>query len=482
MSIARSVVVLLGAMLLITGPAEAQSLDDEAAMLDELNKPWIGDFDGMRDRSFVRILTTYNPLFFAPDGIEQHGLAVEVARAFEEWLNKKYGKKKHHLSVVMIPIPRDRLLPSLMEGRGDIAVANLTVTPERQKLVDFSNPFYPDVSELVVTGPALAAVKSLDDLVPRGIHIRRSSSYFEHLSTLNEKRKKEGKPEIPVHETDERLEDYDLLDMVNAGVIPAVIVDSHKAKLWAQVFDKIKVQENLAVNTGGSIAWAMRKNSPKLMKVVDGFLKGHRKGTLTGNILIDRYLGSTKWMDNVLSVEARERYQNIIEIMKRYSDKYDFDWLMIAAQGYQESKFDQSLKSQAGAIGIMQVLPSTAADKNVNIDGIDKTEQNVHAGVKYLRFLRERYFSDEAIEPVDRVLFSFAAYNAGPANIAKARKKATSMGFNPNQWFNNVEVAAARTISREPVVYVRNIYKYYVTYALLEKMRTENMEAVKGKN
>jgi membrane-bound lytic murein transglycosylase MltF len=187
-------------------------------------------------------------------------------------------------------------------------------------------------------------------------------------------------------------------------------------------------------------------------------------------------------MDNVLSVEARERYQNIIEIMKRYSDKYDFDWLMIAAQGYQESKFDQSLKSQAGAIGIMQVLPSTAADKNVNIDGIDKTEQNVHAGVKYLRFLRERYFSDEAIEPVDRVLFSFAAYNAGPANIAKARKKATSMGFNPNQWFNNVEVAAARTISREPVVYVRNIYKYYVTYALLEKMRTENMEAVKGKN
>lgn len=483
MSIARSAAVAaLGAMLLTTGPAEAQNPDDEAAILDELNKPWIGDFDGMQDRGFVRILTTYNPLFFAPDGIEQHGLAVDAARAFEAWLNKKRGKKKRPLSVVLIPIPRDRLLPSLIEGRGDIAAANLTITPERQRLVDFSKPFYPGVSELVITGPALPVVESFDDLVPKGIHIRRSSSYFEHLSTFNEKRKKEGKADIPVHEADERLEDYDLLDMVNAGVIPAVIVDSHKAELWAQVFDKIKIHENLAVNTGGSIAWAMRKDSPKLMEVVNSFQKGHRKGTLTGNILIERYLGSTKWMDNVLSDKARERYQDLIEIMKRYSDKYDFDWLMIAAQGYQESKFDQSLKSHAGAIGIMQVLPSTAADKNVNIDNIHKVEQNVHAGVKYLHFLRERYFNDEAIEPVDRILFSFAAYNAGPANIAKARKKAASMGFDSNQWFNHVEVAAAKTISREPVVYVRNIYKYYITYALLENMRAENVEAVKKIN
>jgi membrane-bound lytic murein transglycosylase MltF len=479
MNMARSkVVVWLITMLLVIGPAEAQNSDDEAAMIGAAKKPWTGDFDAMVERGFIRILTTYNPLFFAPDGIQQRGLAVDIARIFEEWLNKNYGKKRRPLTVVLIPVPRDRLLADLVEGRGDIAAANLTITPERQKLVDFSMPTYPGVSELVITGPGAPGIESLDDLVSKGVHIRRSSSYFEHLSALNEKRKKEGKPEIPVDEADERLEDYDLLDMVNVGVIPTVIVDSHKAKLWGQIFDRIKVHEDLAVNTGGSIAWATRKDSPKLMKAVNEFWKQHRKGTLTGNILIKRYLGSTKWMDDVLSDKGRERYENTIGIMKRYSDKYDFDWLMIAAQGYQESKLDQSKRSHAGAIGIMQVLPTTAADKNVNIDDIEKAEQNVHAGVKYLRFLRDRYFSDEAIEPLDRVLFSFAAYNAGPANITRARKKAVSMGFDSNQWFNHVEVAASKTISREPVVYVRNIYKYYVAYKRLENMRAAREAAL----
>ena len=479
MNMARSkVVVWLITMLLVIGPAGAQNSDDEAAMIGAAKKPWTDDFDAMVERGFIRILTAYNPLFFAPDGIQQRGLAVDVARIFEEWLNKNYGKKRRPLTVVLIPVPRDRLLADLVEGRGDIAAANLTITPERQKLVDFSMPTYPGVSELVITGPGAPGIESLDDLVSKGVHIRRSSSYFEHLSALNEKRKKEGKPEIPVDEADERLEDYDLLDMVNVGVIPTVIVDSHKAKLWGQIFDKIKVHEDLAVNTGGSIAWAMRKDSPKLMKAVNEFLKQHRKGTLTGNILIKRYLGNTKWMDDVLSDKGRERYENTIGIMKRYSDKYDFDWLMIAAQGYQESKLDQSKRSHAGAIGIMQVLPTTAADKNVNIDDIEKAEQNVHAGVKYLRFLRDRYFSDEAIESLDRVLFSFAAYNAGPANITRARKKAASMGFDSNQWFNHVEVAASKTISREPVVYVRNIYKYYVAYKRLEDMRAAREAAV----
>ena len=483
MNMARSkFVVWLIATLLVIGPAGAQNSDDEAAMIGAAKKPWTGDFDAMVERGFIRILSAYNPLFFAPDSIQQRGLAVDVARIFEEWLKKNYAKKRRPLTVVLIPVPRDRLLADLVEGRGDIVAANLTITLERQKLVDFSIPTYPEVSELVITGPGAPGIESLDDLVSKGVHIRRSSSYFEHLSALNKKRKREGKPEIPIEAADERLEDYDLLDMVNVGVIPAVIVDSHKARLWGQIFDNIKIHENLAINTGGSIAWAMRKNSPKLMKAVNEFGKQHRKGTLTGNILIKRYLGSTKWMDDVLSDKGPERYEKTIGIMKRYSDKYDFDWLMIAAQGYQESKLDQSKRSPAGAIGIMQVLPATAADKNVNIDNIEKAEQNVHAGVKYLRFLRERYFSDQAIEPLDRVLFSFAAYNAGPANITRARKKAASMGFDSNQWFNHVEVAASKTISREPVVYVRNIYKYYVAYKRLEDMQVAREAAIDSRN
>ncbi len=462
------------AALLIAGSAGAQDATgtaDEDALLEHAAEPWTGDLDGMIERGFVRILTAYNPLFFSYDGIEQRGLAVEVARAFEKRLNKTRRKKGRAVHVLLMPVPRDQILPGLAEGRGDIAAANLTITPARQQLVDFSDPIYPDVSELVITGPAAPNIASLDDLAATEVHVRESSSYFEHLSALNESRGKEGKPEIPLRKADENMEDYDLLDMVNASLIPAVIVDSHKAQLWDQVFDNIEVHQDLAVHSGGSIAWAVRKDSPKLLAAVNGFVKTARKGTLLGNVLIKRYLGSTRWMDNVMSGKGGERYGAAIDIIKRYADKYEFDWLMIAAQGYQESKLDQSKRSHAGAVGIMQLLPTTAADPNVGIPDIHKPEPNVHAGVKYLRFLRKRYFSAPEIAPLDRVLFSFAAYNAGPRNISKARTKASALGFDPDKWFGNVEVATAKTISREPVVYVRNIYKYYIAYKLLEEIR-----------
>ncbi len=154
-------------------------------------------------------------------------------------------------------------------------------------------------------------------------------------------------------------------------------------------------------------------------------------------------------------------------LLKTYAGKYDFDWLMIAAQGYQESYLDQSKRSPVGAIGVMQVMPATARDPNVAIPQIHLQEPNIHAGVKYLRFLRDRYFSDPVLSDLDRTLFSFAAYNAGPGNVAKARKRAAKLGLDPNQWLDNVEIAAAKVVSREPIVYVRNIYKYFVAYKLL---------------
>jgi membrane-bound lytic murein transglycosylase MltF len=258
---------------------------------------------------------------------------------------------------------------------------------------------------------------------------------------------------------------------------PLAIVDSHKATLWAQVFENITVHESLSVHTGGSIAWAMRHENPELTTVVNGFVKESKEGTLLGNILIKRYLESTDWIDDIRSSEATAKYEATVELIKKYADQYEFDWLMIVAQGYQESKLDQDKKSTAGAIGVMQVLPSTAADPNVGISDIEKTEPNIHAGVKYLRFLKEHYFTSDDIDPLDQVLFAFAAYNAGPANISRARKKAVQMGLDPTSWFGETETAVGKTISREPVVYVRNIYKYYVAYRQAAALRIGRSEA-----
>ena len=445
--------------------------DSKDVILAAAQKPWKGDLDAMAERGFIRILTTYNPLFFSYTGIEQHGLMVEAARLLEKQINKKVGSKKQPISVILIPVSRDKLLPYLNDGRGDIVAANITITSARQKLVDFSNPFYTGVKEIVVSGPTAPDLHSFDDLSQTEIHVRQSSSYFRHLEKLNLKRKLDNKPTIPLKKTSERLEDYDLLDMVNTGIMPAIVVDSHKATLWRKIFDHIKIHEDLSIHESGSIAWAIRKKSPKLLRMVNEFSRKHRKGSLLGNVLLKRYLGSTKWMSNVWSEEGRRKYKTSIDIIQKYAKQYDFDSLMIVAQGYQESKLDHTKKSKFGAVGIMQVLPTTAADPNVGIKDIHLINNNVHAGVKYLRFLRSRYFEAAEISPIDRVLLSFAAYNAGPANIIKARKKAKAMGFDPNQWFGHVEVAAAKSISQEPVIYVRNIFKYFISYKLLEEIR-----------
>ncbi len=469
----------VGLLLASAGSAVADSVD-EAALQEFVAAPWTGDLEGMRERGFVRLLTTYNPLYFTYDGIEQRGIVVESARAFEDHLGQASNRKGGDLHVVLIPVARDELLPSLRAGRGDVVSANLTITPARQALVAFSDPMVPDVRELVVSGPAARGLGSLDDLSGTTLYVRESSSYYEHLAELNAVRERAGKTEIPVRKADERLEDYDLLEMVNAGLIPAVVVDGYKARLWAQVFDDIEVHEDIVTHSGGSLAWAVRNDSPELLAEVNAFVKVVRKGTMLGNILIKRYYGSTKWIDNIYSETGRERYRETIDLIQRYADLYEFDALMLTAQAYQESKLDQSTRSPAGAIGIMQVLRSTAADPNVDIPNIDEAEQNVHAGAKYLRFLRKRYFSSDEIAPLDRILFSFAAYNAGPRAIRRARQLAADMGFDRNVWFGNVEVAAARTISREPVVYVRNIYKYYIAYTQLEERRLAREAALTG--
>ncbi len=313
-----------------------------------------------------------------------------------------------------------------------------------------------------------------------GLYVRRSSSYFEHLQALNAERRTQGKKPIPVTKADENLEDYDLLDMVNAGVIKAIVVDSHKATFWEQVFDKIKVHRDLSVHSGNQIAWAIRKGSPGLMKSITAFGKTVKKGSLLGNIVLKRYLGNTRWIKNVLAGKDRKRYEDTIEVIKRYAGQYEFDWLVIAAQAYQESRFDQSKRSSAGAVGVMQLLPSTAADKAVGIPDISTLENNVHTGVKYLNWLRQTYYTDETISPLDRVLFSFAAYNAGPGNMKRARRRAKKLGFDPNRWFANVEIGMYRAVSGEPASYVRNIYKYYVTYQGLEESRQAREKALEG--
>ncbi len=458
--------------------AEKASKDARGLDLELIQRKRTGDFDKMVERHMIRALVVYSKTFYFLDGATQRGASYDALRSFEEQVNKRLGKKVRRVQVVFIPVARDDLLPALREGRGDLAAANLTITPERQALVDFSDPVFSGVSELVVTGRGAPAIKSTDDLAGKTVFVRKSSSYYESLVELNERLRKAGKEPATLKLAPEQLEDEDLLEMVNAGLVPIIVVDSHKAKFWAQIFKSVTVHEDVAVREGGEIAWAFRKGSPKLAAAVNDFVKEHRKGTQFGNIIFRRYLESTKWVHGATSKEELAKFERTLDFFKKYAGQYDFDWLMLAALGYQESRLDQSVRSPVGAIGVMQLMPATG--DAMKVGDVRQIEPNIHAGTKYVRTILDTYFTDAKMDDLNRSLFAFASYNAGPSRVAGLRKEAEKRGLDPNVWFGSVERIAAEQIGRETVQYVGNIYKYYIAYKLIVEERTERAAARKA--
>lgn len=465
-------VLLASVLFLILGSelgASQESEDDDrfTPKFPQALKPWTGDWDGMVTRNQIRVLVPFSKTFYFLDGGRQRGLTYDLMKIFAKQMNEDLKRKIVQVQFLFIPVNRDELIPDLLNGVGDIAAGALTITPEREKLVDFSDPVLTNVREIIVTGPGSPPLSSLDDLAGKTIHVRKSSSFYEHLVRLNGEFNIAGKPEIELIPEEENLEDEDLLEMVNAGLLPMLVMDRPKAEFWAKIFEHIRLHPDIALNTGGEIAWAFRKNSPKLKRVINRFVNENRKGTLIGNMLFTRYLKSTKYVENALATQERKKFQNLMHVFKKTAGPYGFDWVLAMALGYQESMLDQRKRSAAGAIGVMQLLPSTARDPNVNIPNIKQLEPNIHAGVKYLHFLHDRYFKDHNMSLLNQWLFAIASYNAGPARIAKLRTEAPSMGLNPNQWFKNVEIVAAKHIGRETVQYVSNIYKYFIAYRLI---------------
>ncbi|KMY66903.1 hypothetical protein AAU61_13080 [Desulfocarbo indianensis] len=462
---------------LAAGPGEAQE-QPLAPPIDQVIKPRTGDLDEMIKRRYIRVLVSYNKTNFFLDSAATRGATYELFTQFEKNLNKKLKTRHLKIHLIFVPVPRNELLPRLKKGLGDIAAASLTVTSQRKKEVAFADPLYTQAKELVVTGPGAPALQKLEDLAGQTVYVRESSSYYQSLQKLNRKLKAAGKKQVNIQKVNELLETEDILEMTNAGLYQITVADDYLSNLWKRIFTDLTIHENLALRTHGQIAWAIRKSNPKLKKELDAFVKKVRVGSYLGNVINKRYFENTRFVRNSLSPDDVKRFTRTIEFFKKYSDQYGFDYLMITALAYQESRLDHSARSPAGAVGIMQILPSTAAGPPVYISDIQKLEKNIHAGVKYLRWLYDENFKDTAMNELDKVLFSFASYNAGPARISGLRSSAKKMGLDPDKWFRNVEVAAAKYIGRETVQYVSNIFKYYVAYRQISAKLAEKEKAI----
>jgi membrane-bound lytic murein transglycosylase MltF len=383
----------------------------------------------------------------------------------------------------LVPTTRDQLLQKVADGLADIAIGNLTATEDRKKVLHFVAPEdQPRVAEIVVTGPDAPTVASAEDLSGKTVHVRKASSYYENLNALNTRLKKAGKTPVNLVLVPDALEDEDMMEMLGVGLLQAIVVDDWKANLWGKLLPKIKVNSAAVVNSGGLLGWGIRMDSPKLAAELNDFYVNFMKKHGTIHWRKQEYYKKIKQIHNSTNSAEAKKFRDIVQIFEKYGEKYGFDPLMLAAQGYQESQLNQDAKSHVGAVGVMQLMPATGAEMKVG--DIKVTESNIHAGAKYMDQLMTRYFRDAKFHEANRSLFAFAAYNAGPGRIASMRKEAAKRGLDPDKWFNNVEIVTAEKVGIEPTTYVRNIYKYYVAYKLmldLEHTQKKAREAVKQK-
>jgi membrane-bound lytic murein transglycosylase MltF len=449
-----------------------------AAVRAALDKPFTGDFDAQIARRLIRVGVTFNRTHYFIDKGEQKGLTYESLKLFEDELNAERKTGNLKINVAFVPLKRDQLYPALINGKIDLVAAMVTVTPEREKLVAFSDPTRTNVNEVVVTAPGTPPIATLDDLAGREVFIRKGSIFDETVAGLNSQLKARGKPAVIVKEAPQVFEDDDLLEMVNAGLVDATIVDDYLAAFWGTVFKDLTVHRDIPLRTGGTLAVAMRKENPKLREAINAWMKKHGEGDAFRNTIERRYLVTGKFAKNAASDAERKKLLAVRDLFKKYGAQYNLDFLLMAAQGYQESTLDQSARNPSGAIGVMQVLPSTA--KDLKVGDITQIEPNIHAGVKYIRFMMDQYYADDPMDPLNKGLMTFAAYNAGPGRIRGLRRETEKRGLDPNVWFGNVEHVASEKIGRETVQYVSNIYKYYVAYKLVaEQMQAR--DAAKAK-
>ena len=450
---------------------------------EALLRPLTGDIDSLVKRRVVRIGVAFNRTFYYVDKGVPRGIAYEYGQLMEARLNKHFQTdNSNKIYVIFLPLPREMLLPALVDGKVDLVAAQIPVTPELQRHVAFSDPTRMNVKQILVTGPGegaegAPAIRSIEDLSGREVFAREFGGYSQSVRALNEFLETHGRPPAVIREAPPNLEDDDLLEMVNAGLIPAVVVDDYLAVFWKKVFRRLVVHDSITLHAGGTLAIAVRKNNPQLLAALNTFMGKYGLGTPFGNRVNRDYLVNATYAKSATSVQERKKFLALVALFRKYSERYNMDFLLMAAQGYQESRLHQWARSPVGAIGIMQIMPETG--RLLKVGDITQLEPNIHAGVKFMSDLRNRNFANEPMDDLNKGLFSFAAYNAGPNRVRQLRQEAEQRGLNPNVWFGNVEQIASERIGRETVTYVANIFKYYVAYRLVLE-ETERRAAAKA--
>ena len=464
------IVVLFIATMVFSAQSYASIVQDDS-ISDRINAPFIGDLDKIKQRRILRVLVSYNRTNFFHTTKGDRGIEHDLMKEFEKYINRGPRKERYKTHIVFLARPFDSLITDLKNGYGDIAASGLTITPERASYVDFTDPYITNITEILISNKDNPAPTSLQELSGKQIIVVANSSYIIHIEKMNQALGRLGLPAIEIIKADPLLEAEDILEMVNAGLFDYTVVDNHVAEIYQNIFPKIRIQKEFIFHYGGNIAWAINQDLPQLKQTLNNFISRYaRPGKFLGNTLYKKYFKNPYWIKQPLSLTALDETPCLEYYFDKYATFYDFDWYLIASQAYKESGLKQNLVSRANAVGIMQIKPSTARSKIVNIPNIKDLENNIHAGIKYLAFIRDFYFDKPEYSEEDKINFTLAAYNAGPGRIRKLQRMAEARGLDPHKWHYNVEVMARQDIGQETVNYVTKIQKTKIALKLSKEL------------
>ncbi|UCE19540.1 MAG: transporter substrate-binding domain-containing protein [Gemmatimonadota bacterium] len=436
------------------------------------------DLEGMMDVGRIRVLTTYTYNNFFTHKGKTYGYEYNLMEEYQDFLNSSLDRDGLKIEMYYIPLPYDLLIPALKKGYGDIVAANMTIHPERMREVDFTDPYQWNIREILVSNRDIKDMRNREQLSGRRIHVREGSSYHMSLRELNAKLVHKRLHPVDVVTLTGVIHTSDILEMVSAGVIQMTIADSHIAAIAHDLLPNLKINDHIVLNDNVRYGWMVRKNNPQLRANLNRFIKTIKKGTLKGNIYFERYFEENPWEEAALKREDLDQCCQYVPLFKKYGEFYGIDWMLLAAQAYQESRFNPRARSSAGAIGLMQVLPKTA--REMEIGNLHIPENNIHAGVKYFNWIMENYFTEKEVSADDRIRFALAAYNAGPKKIRESRNVTADMGYDATKWFGNCELGTLKHVGPEPVYYVRSVNKNYLAFRMSKALKNIEQEGLEN--
>lgn len=433
------------------------------------NTPSI-DLDAILERRFLRVLTVPRP---SDEGRVGSGSADDysIVRAFTDYLNARYAPGEFELPIafVLIRVDESELMPGLRAGRGDLIAAPRSALQGRLG-TDEGALLEPLLEEVLIENARARAITSLEDLSGRPVAVRRHSVHHVALSSLDEGIVRSGRAPVRIIAVDPEVETEDLVALVATGYFQYALTDSAVARSIAATSPMLRISAGLPLGVASELAFETLPSAPKLTGELGDFLDRYRHGSLPAEIGVRRHVGRSDALRDRPEPAASPSLSRYDDHFKRFADRYGFDWRLLASIACQESRFRQAVTNRWGATGLFQVKPVTAREPYIGIPeiaGRANAANNVHAGVRYLNWIKERYFDPvEEMHERDRIRMALAAYNAGPRTLLRAQRLATQMGLDPTRWFRNVELAMLAMDKQEPVKYVSEINQRYLSYVM----------------